>query len=139
MPAMSLIPLLSAPAVIQIHAFAAIAAFVLGLVQFAAPKGTLPHRTVGWIWVALMAIVATSAIFIHDPRLPTVLGRFSLIHIFVIVVAINVPLAIWFARHHRARGHRLTMIGVFLGGLVIAGASAFLPGRLMHAVVIGGR
>jgi len=25
------------------------AAFVLGLVQFAAPKGTLPHRTIGWI------------------------------------------------------------------------------------------
>jgi uncharacterized membrane protein len=34
------------------------AAFALGLVQFAAPKGTLPHRTVGWIWVGLMAIVA---------------------------------------------------------------------------------
>ncbi len=43
---MSLAPLLDASPVIQIHAFAAFAAFGLGLVQFAAPKGTLPHRTV---------------------------------------------------------------------------------------------
>ena len=48
---MTLAPLLNASPVIQIHAFAAMAAFALGLVQFAAPKGTLPHRTIGWIWV----------------------------------------------------------------------------------------
>ena len=42
---MSLAPLLNAPLAIQAHAFAAMAAFALGLVQFAAPKGTLPHRT----------------------------------------------------------------------------------------------
>jgi uncharacterized membrane protein len=35
---MSLAPLLQALPQIQIHAFAAMAAFVLGLVQFAAPK-----------------------------------------------------------------------------------------------------
>ena len=55
---MSLAPLLDAAPAIPLHAFAAMAAFALGLVQFAAPKGTLPHRTVGWIWVGLMAIVA---------------------------------------------------------------------------------
>jgi uncharacterized membrane protein len=47
----SLAPLLNAPPAIQLHAFAAMAAFALGLVQLAAPKGTLPHRTVGWSWV----------------------------------------------------------------------------------------
>jgi uncharacterized membrane protein len=46
----SLAPLLNAEPLIQIHAFAAMAAFGLGIVQFAAPKGTLPHRTIGWIW-----------------------------------------------------------------------------------------
>ena len=49
---MSLAPLLEAPGTIPLHAFAAMAAFALGIVQFAAPKGTLPHRTIGWIWVA---------------------------------------------------------------------------------------
>ena len=37
---MTLAPLLSASPAIQIHAFAAIAAFVLGVVQLSAPKGT---------------------------------------------------------------------------------------------------
>lgn len=62
---MSLAPLLDASMAIQLHAFSAIAAFGLGAMQLATPKGTLPHRTVGWIWVALMAVVCISAFFIH--------------------------------------------------------------------------
>jgi uncharacterized membrane protein len=44
---MSLAPLLDAAPAIPVHAFAAMAAFALGIVQFAAPKGTLPHRSAG--------------------------------------------------------------------------------------------
>jgi uncharacterized membrane protein len=47
---MSLDPLLNAVPPIPLHALAAIAAFILGVVQLIAPKGTLPHRTLGWIW-----------------------------------------------------------------------------------------
>jgi len=43
-------------------------AFALGLVQLTAPKGTLPHRTLGWIWVALIAVVAGSSFGIHELR-----------------------------------------------------------------------
>src|SRR6266404_6487799 len=45
----TLSPLLNAAPVIQIHAFAAIAAFVVGAVQLSTPKGTIPHRLVGWV------------------------------------------------------------------------------------------
>jgi uncharacterized membrane protein len=41
------------------------AAFAPGLVRFAAPKGTLPHRTIGWIWVALIAAVPASSFWIR--------------------------------------------------------------------------
>jgi len=58
---MSLAPLLEAAPAIPLHAFAAMAAFLLGLVQFAAPKGTLPHRTIGWIWVVLMLVGSGSS------------------------------------------------------------------------------
>jgi uncharacterized membrane protein len=58
---MSLAPLLNAAPAIPLHAFAAMTAFVLGVVQLAAPKGTLPHRTLGWIWVCLMLTVAVSS------------------------------------------------------------------------------
>src|SRR3981081_161727 len=67
--AMSLAPLLDAAPAIPLHAFAAMTAFALGVVQFAAPKGTLPHRTIGWIWVGLMTAVAVSSFWIHELRL----------------------------------------------------------------------
>ncbi len=52
---MSLAPLLQASTPIQLHAFAALGAFALGTVQLAAPKGTLPHRIVGSIWLGTHA------------------------------------------------------------------------------------
>ena len=66
---MSLAPLLNAAPEIQVHAFAAMAAFALGAVQLAAPKGTLPHRTLGWVWVALMLVISGSSCLIHGIRL----------------------------------------------------------------------
>src|SRR5258708_23327491 len=69
MRAMSLAPLLDAAPAIPLHAFAAITAFLFGMVQFAAPKGTLPHRTLGWIWVGLMVSVALSSFWIHQIRM----------------------------------------------------------------------
>jgi uncharacterized membrane protein len=131
---MSLAPLLDAAPEIPVHAFAAMAAFALGIVQFAAPKGTLPHRTVGWIWVGLMAIVAVSSFWIHEIRL---LGPWSPIHLLSIMVLMLLPVAVVAARRHNVSRHRKTMIGIFTGGLVIAGLFTFLPGRIMHAVVFG--
>ena len=131
---MSLAPLLDAAPAIPLHAFAAMAAFALGLVQFAAPKGTLPHRTIGWIWVGLMVMVAASSFWIHQIRL---FGPFSPIHLLSIFTLTMVPLAVYAARSHRVSEHRRAMISIFLGALVIAGAFTFLPGRIMHAVAFG--
>ena len=131
---MSLAPLLDAAPAIPVHAFAAMAAFALGIVQFAAPKGTLPHRTVGWIWVALMAAVAASSFWIHEVRL---LGPWSPIHLLSIFTLIMLPIAVWRARRHRVADHRRIMTMTFVGALVIAGLFTLLPGRIMHAVVFG--
>ena len=107
---MSLAPLLDAAPAIPVHAFAAMAAFALGVVQFAAPKGTLPHRTVGWIWVGLMAVVAASSFWIHEIRL---LGPWSPIHLLSIFRPIMLVLGVWYARGHNVRGHRMTMTSIF--------------------------
>jgi uncharacterized membrane protein len=132
---MSLAPLLEAEPVIQIHAFAAMGAFTLGVVQLAAPKGTLPHRTIGWVWVALMAVIALSSFFIHGIKL---VGPFSPIHLLSIFTLIMLPLAVLGARRHDVKKHRSAMIAIFVGALVIAGAFTFIPGRIMHAVAFGG-
>ena len=131
---MSLAPLLDAAPAIPLHAFAAMSAFVLGVVQFAAPKGTLPHRTIGWIWVLLMATVAVSSFWIHQLRL---FGPWSPIHLLSIFVLLMLPLAVWRAHTHRVADHRLIMTLLFTGALLIAGLFTLLPGRIMHAVLFG--
>jgi uncharacterized membrane protein len=131
---MSLAPLLDAAPAIPLHAFAAMSAFVLGVVQFAAPKGTLPHRTIGWIWVLLMVTVAVSSFWIHQIRL---LGLWSPIHLLSIFTLLMLPLAVWRAHTHRVADHRLIMTLLFTGALVVAGLFTLLPGRIMHAVLFG--
>jgi uncharacterized membrane protein len=131
---MNLAPLLNALPPIPLHAIAAMAAFVLGVVQLAAPKGTLPHRTLGWIWVLLMAAVAISSFWIHQIRL---FGPWSPIHLLSIFTLVMLPLGVWRAHRHDVNAHRWTMIGIFTGALVIAGAFTLVPGRIMHAVIFG--
>src|SRR5438132_14244578 len=131
---MTLAPLFDAPFVIQIHALAAITAFAVGLVQLTAPKGTIPHRLIGWSWVILMLTVAVSSLFIHKIRL---WGLWSPIHLLSILVLVTLPLAVLHARRHEVSRHRKAMLGLFTGALVIAGVFTFLPGRIMHAVAFG--
>jgi uncharacterized membrane protein len=128
----SLAPLLNAEPAIQLHAFTAMAAFALGAIQLSAPKGTLPHRTAGWIWVALMVIVAVSSFFIHDLR---IWDAWSPIHLLSVFTLVMLPLAVMHARRHRVDRHSRAMIAIFVGALVIAGLFTLAPGRIMHATV----
>jgi uncharacterized membrane protein len=131
---MSLAPLLHATLAIQLHAFAAMTAFALGIVQFSAPKGTLPHRTIGGIWVMLMVVVSVSSFWVHELRL---WGPWSPIHLLSIFTLGALPFAVWAAHRHAVGAHRRAMISIFLGALVIAGLFTLVPGRIMHAVVLG--
>jgi uncharacterized membrane protein len=132
---MTLAPLLAAPMVIQVHALAAMGAFGLGVAQFAAPKGTIPHRVAGWVWVMLMLTIAVSSFFIHTIRM---WGPFSPIHLLSLFTLAVLPVAVLAAHRHDVRHHQRAMIGLFLGALVIAGLFTLLPGRIMSAVVFGG-
>jgi uncharacterized membrane protein len=129
-----LAPLLRAPPLIAAHAFAALAAFVLGLAQFALPKGTTRHRIMGSAWAVLLAAVALSSFGIHGFRQ---FGPFSAIHLLSIYVLVMLPRAVLHARRHRVKAHAWAMAGLFVGALVIAGGFTLVPGRLMHRVVFG--
>lgn len=132
---MTLQPLLEAAPSIQVHAFAAMSAFALGLVQLSAPKGTLSHRAIGYVWVTLMAIVAVTSFWVQDLRM---WGPWSPIHLLSVFTLGMLPLAVLHARRRRVAQHRKAMIAMFAGALLIAGLFTFLPGRIMHAVALGG-
>jgi uncharacterized membrane protein len=131
---MTLAPLLAASPAIKVHAFAAMAAFALGVVQLSGPKGTAVHRVLGWLWVVLMLVICISAFWIHELR---VFGPWSPIHLLAIFTLVTLPLGVLHARRHRVAQHRVFMVSIFGGALLIAGLFTFFPGRIMHAVVIG--
>jgi len=132
---MNLAPLTNAPFAIQLHAYAALAAFALGTMQFARVKGTTQHRALGYTWVGLMLIVAISSFWIHDMR---VWGPWSPIHLLSIFTLTMLPLGVHYARRHNVTGHKRTMISIFAGALIIAGIFTLAPGRIMHRVLFGG-
>lgn len=116
------------------HLVTAVAALGLGVVILARGKGTRSHRALGWTWVVLMAATATASAFIRDYRLPNVAG-YTPIHLFTVLTAASLPLAVWHARRGNVAAHRSTMKGLYLGGCAIAGVFALLPGRFLGALV----
>ena len=127
-------PLLDATPPIPAHAIAAFAALALAIWQLAAAKGTRRHRWVGWAFVALMAFVAISALWISEIR---IWGAFSPIHLLIPVTLVSLVLAIRHTRRGNVRGHAITMISLVFLALVLTGAFTLLPGRAMHQVVFG--
>lgn len=133
---MSLQPLLDAAAPIPLHAFAAMAGFVLGVIQLIAPKGTLSHRIFGWAWVLLLAVTAISSFWIHGHGF-RLWRDFGPIHLLSVFVPIMLVIGVMRARRHRVRAHAITMVSIFIGALVVAGVFTLVPGRVMHTVIFG--
>jgi uncharacterized membrane protein len=79
-----------------------------------------------------MAITALTTLFIHviNP------GRLSFIHLFIPLTFFSIWRTIVSLRRGNIRGHRNSMLALYLGALVIAGGFTFTPGRLMHAVFL---
>ena len=107
-------PLLNASLAVQIHVATVVAAFFLGAWQILlSTKGSSPHRKLGSFYIGLMLVTAVAAFFIRAPSVPGMPSFYGY------------------------KLHRATMMGLFVSGIGIAGALAFTPGRVMHAIVFG--
>lgn len=132
---MTLQPLFHSSPAIQIHVAAALLALCLGVLQFFLRRGSTSHRSVGWLWIASMALVAFSSFLIHEVRL---VGLWSPIHILSVAVLIWLWVSIRAARAGNYRKHGIIMGSLFCFALIGAGSFTLLPGRIMHGVVFGG-
>ncbi|MEM8578018.1 MAG: DUF2306 domain-containing protein [Pseudomonadota bacterium] len=132
---MSIEPLLAERGVVVLHAFFALLAIgVMGLL-FTLPKGRRAHRVLGWIWVLSMAALALSSFGIQSLRQ---IGPFSWLHGLALFTLVSLYQNVAAARRHNAAAHRRGMIWLAVLGLGVTGAATLLPGRVMHAVVLGG-
>ena len=115
-----------------IHVAAVLPAIPLGGYILLAPKGTPRHRLLGKIWLALMLVTATSAIFIKSG------GSFSWIHLFVPLTFRAVWKTVATARRGDIKAHKNHLVLTYLTALMIPGIAAFLvPGRLMNVMLLG--
>lgn len=133
---MSLEPLLHAPLAVQIHVATVVPAFFIGTYQiFFSRKGAPFHRVLGYVYLALMTVTSIAALFVHQimPRGP--FAGFSPIHLLVPLVLFGVIAALHGAWTHNIAQHRAAMLGVYIGGILIAGSLTILPHRIMHAIV----
>ena len=106
--------------------------FLIGVWVLLRPKGTPLHKALGRIYVVLISFSATVAAAMPATLGPRLWNHFGLIHLFCVLVFVSVPLAIWGIKRGNVRLHAHTMRGMFLGGIVIAGTFALMPGRLLY-------
>ena len=119
---------------ITLHLIGAIAALIIGAVMLIREKGTSSHKAVGRVWVGLMLLVSISSFFIFEIRNGA--GP-SPIHLLSIWTLIALGFALFHIRRGNRRAHRSFMIGTYLG-LLIAGALALEPDRILGGLLFGG-
>ena len=123
-----------APLAVKIHLVTVIPAFFIGTwLIFFSTKGARVHRALGVLYLALMSITAITALFIHVIH-P---GHLSLIHLFIPLTLGGVTATIVALKRGNIAGHKRSMIALYVGALLIAGAFTFLPDRLMYGVFFG--
>ena len=88
----------------------------------------------GRIWVGLMLIVAISSLFIHEIKL---WGAYSPIHLLSLWTIFSLGLGIYFVRVGNIKRHKQVMITLYFFALILTGFFTFMPGRVMHQILVG--
>ena len=119
-------------AFIWAHTLTAVLALAIGGVNLASEKGTKRHKALGWAWMAMMAFVTISSLFIQELNQ----GSYSWIHGLTLWTMFCMVVAIVAIRKGQVRTHAGFMVGTVIGATV-AGIFALMPGRFL-AEVFGG-
>jgi uncharacterized membrane protein len=114
-------------AAVAAHLATVMLALPLGASQLVLPKGTLRHRIVGYVWIALMVSTALVSFSIHTINKQGL----SPVHLFSVLTLVGAPVIVWEARRGNVAQHRRAVLAVVLGGLVFAGLFTFIPHRAL--------
>ncbi|MEM7637264.1 MAG: DUF2306 domain-containing protein [Pseudomonadota bacterium] len=130
---MNIKPLLEASLAIQLHVAAAAFAITLSAAIIIVKRGTPAHKLVGRAWVAMLAIICISSFWITGMNG----AGYSWIHLLSVGTLLGLVNAVWAVRTGNIRAHKYAMISTMVGALLGAGFFAFMPGRMMNAVLFG--
>ena len=107
-------------------------AFLIGTYLLLNHKGTPGHKFLGKVYMLLMLFTALITLFMSAEVGPTFLGHFGFIHLLSFMVLYSVPTAYLAARSGNIKKHRANMIGLYVGGILVAGIFTLMPGRMLH-------
>lgn len=115
-----------------IHLATVLPCFLIGAWLLLRRKGTTVHKRLGRAYAVLILFTAVVTLPMPAAVGPRLLDHFGFIHLFSALVLVCVPLAVYSIRHGDVAAHRGHMVGVYVGGILIAGTFALMPGRMLH-------
>jgi len=118
-----------------VHLATVVPAVIIGTFLLLKRKGSPLHRALGKVYMLLMLFTAFVTLFMTAEVGPQLFGHFGYIHLFSVLVLISVPRAYFAPRSGNIKRQRGKMIGLYVGGILIAGSFTFAPGRLLHSVL----
>lgn len=119
------------------HLATILPAFLIGTFLLLRRKGTPHHKMLGRTYLLLMIVTGLTTLFMPAHVGPRFLAHFGFIHALSLLVLFSAPTAYYAARHGDIKTHRRYMISLYVGGIIIAGALAFAPGRMLHDWLMG--
>ena len=115
-----------------IHLATVLPCFLIGAWLLLRRKGTTVHKRLGRAYAVLILFTALVTLPMPAAVGPRLLDHFGFIHLFSLLVLFSVPAALYSIRRGNVAAHRGHMVGVYVGGILIAGTFALMPGRLLH-------
>ena len=110
-------------------------AFIIATYMVLIKKGTAQHKFLGRIYMVLMLFTAMVTLFMSAQVGPALFDHFGLIHLLSVLVLYSVPSAYFAIKAGDVKTHKFSMIGVYVGGLLVAGGFALMPGRLLGDLI----
>lgn len=121
---------------VMVHLLVILPSAFIGGWLLLARKGTAKHKTIGKVYMVLMGFTGIWTLFIPAATGPVFLNHFGFLHTLSILTLVTVPRA-WLAiRHGDVTGHRMAMLLLYFGGILVAGGFAIWgEGRFLHTIL----
>ena len=114
------------------HLVTVVPAFFIGTYLLLTTKGTSIHKVFGKIYMVLMLVTASTSLFMKAQLGPLLFSHFGYIHLLSFLTIYAVPVAYFSAKNGNIKRHKATMVALYIGGMLVAGTFALMPGRLLH-------
>ena len=112
-------------------------AFLMATFMMVTKKGTKLHKRIGRIYMVLMLFTAMVTLLMSAQVGPRLFNHFGFIHLLSVLVLYCVPSAYWAIKNGNVKRHKWSMIGLYIGGLIVAGGFTLMPGRMLGNVLFG--